>query len=219
MTDDEDHAGKGLSGLAHSQSTPEVIARYDGWVRTYDDDLAKWGYVVPQTLASELKQALTEGEIIGTVLDAGCGTGLVGRALAEAGIGPLEGIDASVESLAEANATQAYESVSYSDLSKPLDFADGSFASVVCGGVLTYLTDTQKVLSELIRVTKAGGVVIATQRTDLWSERGCDAVMAGLAARPGLTVSLSEPQPYLPGHPEYGDSILVIYITISKERT
>lgn len=218
MTNDDAQPGEGLSGLAHSQSTSEVIARYDRWVGSYNEDLVKWGYAVPQTLASELKRELCVRNVSGPVLDAGCGTGLVGSALAKAGIGPITGIDASIESLAEANATQIYETVSHSDLLAPLDFADETFVAAVCGGVLTYLTDTESVLSELIRVTRPGGVVLATQRSDLWIERECESVMASLASRRGLRVSWSEPKPYLPGHPEYGDSILVIYITISKER-
>ncbi len=221
MTSDDDHGGAGLSGLAHSQSTAEVIARYDGWVGSYNEDLQSWGYEVPQTLASELADHLskTPGASSRTqsqpILDAGCGTGLVGVELAKVGLGPLLGIDGSQESLAAAGATGVYERLNQGDLLATLAFEDEAFSAVVCGGVLTYLPDTERVLRELVRVTQAGGVVLATQRTDLWVERNCDEVMASLDRTPGLNVSWTEPRAYLPGHPEYGESIRVVYITIT----
>lgn len=206
--------GDGLSGLAHSESLDEVVARYDGWVSDYDRDLASWNYQVPKYLAAQARACLGPDPLDVPILDAGCGTGLIGRELRALGLGPVFGLDASQSSVARAAETGAYASVEVADLTCALRFSDDSFAAAVCGGVLTYLKDTGFVLSELARVVRPGGVVLASQRTDLWIERDCDAVIASLMTKRKMSVTVSDPQPYLPGHPEYADQIKVIYLRI-----
>jgi len=210
--------GSGLSGLAHSDSSGQVVARYDEWAATYDADLAAWGYSVPARLAEGLIARLgadATASKAAPVLDAGCGTGLIGRELQHRGVTPIDGIDASALSLREAERTGAYRSLAAMDLSAPLPLRDASYRAVVCGGVLTYLPAIEFVLRELLRVTVPRGWVIATQRTDLWIDRDCDAVMERLAAD-GCNVEVGEAQPYLPGHDEYADDILVKTITLQR---
>lgn len=212
-------AASGLSALAHSEASGEVVARYDDWATSYDDDLAAWGYTVPTSIADELVIRLNAPSATGAsspVLDAGCGTGLIGRALHNRGIGPIDGVDASAESLREAAGVGVYRSLSAIDLSETLPLRDASYAATVCGGVLTYLADTDAVLRELIRVTRQSGWIIATQRTDLWIERDCDAVIAGLVADGMCHAVVGEPEPYLPGHDEYAETILVKKILLQR---
>lgn len=206
----------GLSDLAHDVDPLAVKDRYDQWVPTYEDDVRSWGYVVPEELASRLAAQLPLPADL-PILDAGCGTGLVGRALrdhpalaARARIG----IDASPESVASL-APGVYTETLVVDLSEDLPFAPGSFAAVVCGGVLTYLPDTQHVLSNFGSAIADGGAVIATQRTDLWETRSCDDVLTSLQDQ-GWQVDRSTPQSYLPEHPDYADSIQVIYVTMTR---
>lgn len=63
----------------HTASTPdERGAIYDKWAKTYDIDVRHAGvdYVAPTMTAHAAVAA--GGNITGCVLDAGCGTGLVG---------------------------------------------------------------------------------------------------------------------------------------------
>ncbi len=218
--------GAGLSGLAHAESTDEVVARYDGWASDYDDDLDRWGYEVPERLAAELAAlvgqaaplgAPTDGAALeGVVLDAGCGTGRCGVALRAQGFALVHGVDASLASLELAATRGVYDETTQADLTQRLPFDDATFAAVTCAGVLTYLADTEAVLTELLRVVESGGSVLASQRTDLWEERSCADAIAALVAAGLCRAEVSDPLPYLPGHAEYAESILVRQITLTK---
>jgi len=63
-----------------------------------------------------LRAAGVDGEI----LDAGCGTGLVGVALAERGARSIDGVDLSPGMIAKAKETGVYRRLAPADLSRPL---------------------------------------------------------------------------------------------------
>ena len=195
-----------LSGL-YSASPSEVEVVYDGWALSYDDDMDAWGYDVPEQLASLVADRI----VTGPILDAGCGTGRSGAALADARLSPLIGIDLSPESLEQAKLRSVYTELRQVDMTERLPYEDDSFAAVVSAGVLAYLTDSRSVILEFLRVVGPGGLVAFSQRSDLWAERGFDELLDELAAEGHCSVARSEPQPYLPGHPDYGDEIQVIY--------
>ena len=80
-------------------STGELMEVYDGWADRYDRELLEdWGYTSPQKAVRLLLEAMGSHEL--AVLDAGCGTGLVGVRLKEAGMLLLTGIDYSPGMLA-----------------------------------------------------------------------------------------------------------------------
>ena len=215
-TGEEPYAG--LAELAADGSPEEVIAVYDQWASSYNEDLAKWRYEVPARLANAVLAMEGNGAPAQPILDAGCGTGLIGIALAAGGIETITGIDASTESLTAAGRTGAYHELIEVNLDNPLPFATATFAAVVCGGVIGYVADAGAVLRELVRVTSPGGSVFFTERSDFWVERGYETTLATLARSTTSVVESSEPQPYLPGHPDFGTSIEVIYTTITKPK-
>lgn len=190
----------------------EVGALYDGWVSDYDRDLADWGYEVPQILAGALRANHADA---GTILDVGCGTGLVGRALQTAGFASVTGVDLSADSLRSAEATGAYDALHEADFQVlPTAFADRSFEALVCGGVMTYLPDTAATVTEFCRLVSPGGTVIFTQRQDLWTDRSCESVLAGLSdAGRCEIVEVTQPLDYLPGNDSMAD-IGVIVATV-----
>ena len=185
----------------------EVADRYDQWAHTYDDDLTAWSYRAPLVVAETV---LTRHPEALSVLDVGCGTGLVGRALRAHGFtGQLLGLDISEASLALARTSGAYDSLATADLQQPLDLDDDSVDAVVCVGVMTYLPDVEDVWRQFARVVRSGGLMVATQREDLWPERQCPAVVERLEGDGVWTVvDLTGPAPYLPegygGTPEVG---------------
>lgn len=197
-------------------SVEEVIALYEEWAAsgTYDQDVEDWGYGAPERGASIVVDALARCP--GRVLDAGCGTGLVGVAMAAVGIQDVVGGDVSPASLDVARGRGVYRDLIHLDLTAPLDLADRSFAATVSIGVFTYVADLDIALRELLRVVTPGGSVIFTQRTDLWDERNCDAILADLVGEGLCAADVTDPQPYLPGHPEFGDAIHIRYVTLVK---
>jgi predicted TPR repeat methyltransferase len=184
--------------LQQDPSDPEAVAgRYDEWAQSYDDDLASWSYQAPAVVAEIVVIRHPDAD---SVLDVGCGTGLVGRALRARGFpGQLLGLDISEASLAVARQSGAYDSLEPADLQQRLAVEDRSVDAVVCVGVMTYLPDVEAVWRELARVTRPGGIVVVTQREDLWDTRGCPAVVDRLQDEGVWTqVDITGPAPYLP---------------------
>jgi SAM-dependent methyltransferase len=113
-----------------------------------------------------------------------------------------------------AERTGAYTSVAVADLQQTLPAADDRFGAVVCVGVMTYVPDVEAAWREFARVVRPGGVVVVTQRDDLWEPRGCQAAIDRLAAeRVWTPVEITGPQPYLPGNTEGMGPVGVRYVT------
>jgi predicted TPR repeat methyltransferase len=194
----------------------EVADRYDEWAQSYDDDLTSWSYQAPAVVAETV---VTRQPVADSVLDVGCGTGLVGRALRARGFaGKLSGLDISHASLDLARQSGAYDSLEQADLQQQLDVEDDSVDAVVCVGVMTYLPDVEAVWREFARVARSGGLVVATQREDLWPARECQAVVDRLQDEGVWTpIEITGPAPYLPdgygGTPAVGCYYLTALVT------
>lgn len=198
-------------GLASQFSSDAATIRaiYDDWSSLYDHDLASWGYEAPRVAVEYLAaHAAADGQI----LDAGCGTGLVGAELAAAGFHDVFGIDLSAESLDIAAASSHYRAVAEHDLTDlPTALLDASFDGVICVGVMTYMADVEGICREFCRVVRSGGVIVLSQRSDLFVARRTQEVFDALASE-GVwaIVEVTDGRPYLPGHAEY-DGIDVHY--------
>ena len=215
--DDADRlGGAGLAG--ESDASPEEIkALYDTWAAgDYDEDVSGWGYEAPTRVAALVVSQL--GIPFGEVLDAGCGTGQAGAALRAAGVATIIGGDFTPRSIEAARAGGYYDEVRHLDLNGPLDFDDDRFDAAVSVGVFSYVADTAATLIELLRIVRPGGVVVFTQRTDLWARRNCDGVIAALVADGRCEAWMSEPSPYLPGHPDFGADIGIIFTVLTVSR-
>jgi len=185
-----------------SGSDPETIrALYDNWADDYDTTLAEWGYEAAAVVAAYLRDLVPADAF---VLDAGCGTGLSGQALWEAGFRNILGADFSAVSLALAAKRRVYRTVLKADLAAPLPLGAGALGGVACVGVLSYLPDVEAICREFCRLTRPGGVIVLTQRSDLFGPRGTQAAFDALASA-GLwqPVEVTEARPYLPNNPEF----------------
>lgn len=194
-----------------SADVGDIRSFYDGWADHYDGDLARWRYAAPDVAATKLLAAVAADA---AVLDAGCGTGLVGRALRRAGLrGALHGIDVSEASLELAAAAEVYDSLATADLHQRLDADDDTFGGLVCVGVMTYVPDVERCWREFARIVAPGGVMVVTQRHDLWAERSCPEVIERLGAD-GVwePIEVTEPQAYLPGNDDFADRVGVHYV-------
>lgn len=161
-----------------ARNNQELEERYNSWAKNYDEDLDKdFGWLGP-TLALEAckKYVSTNAKI----LDAGAGTGLVGKILADAGYQDLTAIDMSPGMLEEARSKGVYRQLRRMVLGEKLDFPDDSFDAVVSIGVLTLGHAPARSLYELARVAKPGGFVIFTLRPDLYETAGFREAREGL---------------------------------------
>ena len=100
------------------------------------------------------------------VLDVGCGTGVVSRALARR-VGPngdVIGVDPTPAFVARAEALAREEGIENLRFGvgdgRNLDFPDGGFNRAVAVTVLSHLPDRKHVMNEIIRVVRPGGLVL-----------------------------------------------------------
>lgn len=96
-----------------------------------------------------------------SVLDVGCGGGILSEEFARAGC-KVVGIDPAIPSLEAAREHARAENPSIQYLcgrGEQIPFGDSSFDIVVCCDVLEHVDDLEKAVSELARVTKPGGGV------------------------------------------------------------
>ena len=141
-------------GAADSISLEQA---YDAWAGQYDEDLTAFGYKNPAVAAGLIgRYVKPEAEI----LDAGCGTGMLGQVLSWLGYGNLHGIDLSQGMLAQAEAKGAYCDLWKMALGGKLDFPTDRFDAVISFGVLTAGHAPPDSLDEMIRITKPGGHLI-----------------------------------------------------------
>ena len=193
-----------------STKSEEVAVNYDDWAEKYDADLEEWEYQAPAEAARLLKTYVPE---TGKILDAGCGTGLTGSALKNAGYIDITGIDISAKSLPIAEKTGAYSRVSQQDLQKqPFPFEPGEFDAINCVGVLTYIEDPKSLFEEFCRIVRPGGHIVFTHREDLIEPYGYPETLKALEEK-GCWKKLltSEPKPYLPQNEDFADHIKVVY--------
>lgn len=194
-----------LGAVYEARAPEEVAAVYDGWAATYDAEMAKAGYRHPAIGLALLARHLPRGA--GPVLDAGCGTGLLGDWLGIMGFAPVEGLDLSEGMLAVARAKGAYARLHHLALGRALPFADGAFAGVISTGVFTTGHVGIEGVPELLRITAVGGPVVLTVKTTLW-EAGFG---AALEAMTGVAV-VERTAPYvsMPGEAGTVPSLAVV---------
>ncbi len=166
---------------------------YKDWAKTYDKDTVEgMGYVAPAVTADKVEALVARDAVI---LDAGCGTGLAGAALAERGFTTIDGMDISPEMLDQARAKGAYRTLQTEDMTRPLSYDSNSYDAVVCVGAFTHAHVGPKGFDELVRITRPGGPVVATIHEDVWGD-GYEARFAALEAAGAAKIASIEEAPY-----------------------
>ncbi len=186
---------------------PNHQERYDNWAPTYNDDVAARHYHAPQTLADHLMELIEQRRLPISpatpdlkVIDLGCGSGLVGRALREKGFGHIDGTDLSLGMLRQARETGAYRTlIPWQDLNHPLPFfLHGQYDLTICCGVFALDFVEPKSLRWLAQVTKPGGAILMTTKTHYHQDYDFDGYCDGLITAGELAlVDCRRDRPYL----------------------
>ena len=159
-----------LQSVYAAKDSREAAELYDSWAEDYERKVSSWGYTTPAIVAWFLGRYVAPED--GAVLDAGAGTGLMGVVLAPLGYGDLVGIDVSRDMLEYAREKGAYKELRQMELGGRLDLPTDAFAAAVATGVFAAGHAPPESFTELIRVTKPGGYVIFSVRTDVYVDSG-----------------------------------------------
>ncbi|EAU31003.1 conserved hypothetical protein [Aspergillus terreus NIH2624] len=162
-----------LAGARNSLRKEDCMKLYEEWAASYNSDLAdaSQNYVAPILVAQAAVKSNNRAKA--TVLDAGCGTGLVGEALAKSGTMTIDGADLSPAMLKIAEDTGVYRNLMLCDLTQPIDRPDDTYDIVTCCGTFTRgHVGPDPALREFIRVTKKAGIIVATVLEEIWVSGG-----------------------------------------------
>ena len=162
----------------HVTSLDELGDLYKNWDDYEYDVIQLAGYVghlvTPEILFKYLKNKRAK------ILDAGCGTGLVGDVLYKKNYKNIVGVDFSQEMLNRALKKNVYQSLNLCDLTQKLDFEDNSFDAIVCAGTFTCGHVGPKALYEMVRITKNGGYISFTVRKQEWEASPYEKIIKAL---------------------------------------
>lgn len=125
---------KYLEKVYRAHSTDETRVLYDEWAETYDDEVLENGYITPARVARALGAQITDFNR--PILDFGCGTGLSGAALIQAGFTAIDGADLSADMLAQAREKQAYRDLWQVHPGSDLPFDPGKYHAITASGVI-----------------------------------------------------------------------------------
>ncbi|KAI1123812.1 S-adenosyl-L-methionine-dependent methyltransferase [Nemania abortiva] len=164
---------KSAHALADSS---EAQIFYDKWAPNYDEELKAKGYASPRRCVEALISNVpppTSGKL--KILDAACGTGLVGECLAQSSLAGqfiVDGVDLSADMLAEARVKGVYRDLETANLEERVEKQDSSYDLVMCVGALTKGHIGPNVLVEFARLTAKDGLIAATVHGDVWESGG-----------------------------------------------
>ena len=141
----------------------ELESCYDNWAPTYDKDHLSFGlYLLVHFVGAFCKHVSLDTF---PILDAGGGTGRLGEALKLHGYSSLTGLDFSKGMLEKAECKQVYDNLHHMRLGDSLDLPDNYFAVTASVGALTVGHAKADSFDELLRVTKAEGLLILSMRS------------------------------------------------------
>jgi predicted TPR repeat methyltransferase len=175
-TADTSDAVTRLAQISASTDVAEVRRLYDDWAASYDDvDVAG---LMGHPSAARVADLVTEIAGPGAdVLDAACGTGLVGAELAERGFTSIDGLDLSPGMIRRARRRRVYHDLGPADLRDGVPGASDKFDVVTCRGGFAPGHLGPRALTGLARVVRVGGVVVAAVDDATWAADGyADAV-------------------------------------------
>ena len=154
-------------------TSKELLKYYQDWTKKnkYNQDMIDLEYTAPKKAVLLLKKYSLNNKC--KILDAGCGTGLVGSELKKNGFTNIEGVDFS-QNMLDLIPKDTYKNVQKIDLNKSLKFESNNFDVVMCVGTFTYGHVKSEALNELIRIIKSGGLICFSINEGIYEKYGFD---------------------------------------------
>ncbi len=153
-----------VARLYAARDASELTAEYDRIAEVYDASLIEdHDWRMPEIMAGLVAWLLPRNA---RILDAACGTGLVGAGISRFGFSEVHGLDLSPGMLAVAERKRVYRSLTVAALGSTLPYATDEFDAFTVAGAFTPQHAPAESLDELVRVTRSGGYAIFSLRSD-----------------------------------------------------
>lgn len=154
----------------YDAETPEQLnSAYAEWATEYDKDtISNMGYVGPQTSCQLLDNYLDSKKA--RILDAGCGTGLVGEVLSDIGYSKVDAFDYCDAMLDVAEKKGVYGNLFQADMNELKEVPKNTYDASVCVGTFTYAHVGPQGFDELVRITRPEGYVCFTVRDGAYQD-------------------------------------------------
>ena len=146
----------GFLGNAYQASTLSDVGKlYSEWARTYDEELTANGYASPARTAAAMSAAVSDKSQ--PILDIGCGTGLSGLALQEAGFTHIDGTDFSAEMLALAEEKAIYRQLMQGSVEAPIPAAPDQYSNIAAVGIFSPGHAPASMINDVMALLPRGG--------------------------------------------------------------
>ncbi len=169
MGEDKISDNEAIDAALHLDGDPDRVREfYEDWARSYNLDTSQSEYSGPAIAARLLAEHLAPGD--GSVLDAGCGTGLVGVELQKLGYQRIDGFDLSPAMADEAAATGAYRDLRGNiDLMRAAEtYPDKTYDAVLSIGVFTLGHVPPEGLEVLLKLVRPDGLLLVSTRVQYY---------------------------------------------------
>lgn len=152
----------GAVDQADAMTPAYVRALFDGYADAFEAHLTeRLGYRGPSLVAA-LVDRLAPGRRFGSVLDLGCGTGLMGEAI-RARADWLEGIDLAPAMVDKAREKGVYDALAVAELTERLAACPpASLDLILAADVMVYIGDPVHVLTNAAAALAPGGLFVFT---------------------------------------------------------
>ena len=132
---------------------------YDEWSQSYEQDLVgNLGYTGHLIAANALAEFAPDKAA--SIIDIGCGTGLVGQELKARGYSHIDGIDFSEEMLKVARPKAIYEKLVSGDLMKKTAIETNTYQAAVCAGSFAPGHLGPECYPEIIRLVRPSSPIV-----------------------------------------------------------
>ncbi len=151
------------------ESKEKVLKYYTNWTQNnqYNQDMIDWDYSGPKNAVKLFTNFVNDKSIL--ILDAGCGTGLVGHELKKEGFSNFIGVDFS-QPMLDLVPKDLYKKLELADLNHTLKYSNNNFDAIICVGTFTYGHVKAQSINEFLRVIKKNGLICFTVNEGIYEK-------------------------------------------------
>jgi len=171
MSKDKISTSEAIDAALHLDGDSQKVKQfYADWAQQYNQDVNSVEYSGPMIAAKLLNQHLSDKKA--RILDAGCGTGLVGVELQSLDYIHLDGFDLSLEMAELAAASGAYRQVTGNiDMMRAIeDFPQREYDALLSIGVFTLGHVPPQALEVLVKLVRRDGLLVISTRSHYFEQ-------------------------------------------------